>query len=408
MQAMEQFKPTATLILDRRNKKKSGKYPIKLTVYYQKSKMRFKTNVDLTNEEWQKLRAAKLKDEKLKVKRIELNAIVSEAQRVIDSLSHFTFVEFEKAFFNRENEEKTVSLVQCFKDKMNALTEAGRIGTASTYRTALNSILSFHPSTDFSDVTASFLEEYERAMVKKGRSLTSIGIYMRHLRAVFNQAIDDGYVSRNVYPFKKYQIPSSRNIKKALNDEQLTKLLNHKPSTSAQQKALDFWIFSYLCNGMNIIDIMLLKGENIKGKFLYYIRAKTKNTKKKDLRPIEVPLHDTARQIINKYRTGIKDEEYVFPILQPGLSPLTIKHRSKRFLKLINSNMELIRQDLGIEQKIGTYAARHSFSTRLKKRGAPTEFIKESLGHSSVLVTENYLDSFEDETKLKYSALLTD
>lgn len=63
--------------------------------------------------------------------------------------------------------------------------------------------------------------------------------------------------------------------------------------------------------------------------------------------------------------------------------------------------------DLGIEQKIGTYAARHTFSTVLKRKGVSTAFIKEALGHSSEVTTENYLDSFADDVKLQYANLLT-
>ncbi|MBL0051720.1 MAG: tyrosine-type recombinase/integrase [Bacteroidetes bacterium] len=56
---------------------------------------------------------------------------------------------------------------------------------------------------------------------------------------------------------------------------------------------------------------------------------------------------------------------------------------------------------------MGTYAARHTFSTILKRKGVSTEFIKESLGHSSIVTTENYLDSFTDDVKLEYAQLLT-
>jgi integrase len=51
--------------------------------------------------------------------------------------------------------------------------------------------------------------------------------------------------------------------------------------------------------------------------------------------------------------------------------------------------MDAIGKDLKIEQPIGTYAARHSFSTVLKRKGVSTDFIKEALGHSSVIVSEN-------------------
>ncbi|MBY0425911.1 MAG: tyrosine-type recombinase/integrase, partial [Cytophagales bacterium] len=66
-----------------------------------------------------------------------------------------------------------------------------------------------------------------------------------------------------------------------------------------------------------------------------------------------------------------------------------------------------IAETLNIDTPMTTYVARHSFSTVLKRGGAPTEYIQECLGHDSIQTTEYYLDSFEDETKSEFSALLT-
>jgi integrase len=209
------------------------------------------------------------------------------------------------------------------------------------------------------------------------------------------------------YPFKKYQIPAGRNIKKALSTAELEKLFNHQPADENKRKALDYWKFSYLCNGMNFADIIELKPDNIDGGFLHFTRAKTKRTKKKDLRPIRVVLTPMAIGIIEKYRNIDPSNPFLFPILEAGLSPVTCRNRCHRFTRWVNKHMESIRVELGIEQKIGTYAARHSFSTMLKRQGVSTDFIKESLGHSSVLVTENYLDSFTDDVKVEYANLLT-
>ncbi|OYX08653.1 MAG: hypothetical protein B7Z16_18990, partial [Algoriphagus sp. 32-45-6] len=49
---------------------------------------------------------------------------------------------------------------------------------------------------------------------------------------------------------------------------------------------------------------------------------------------------------------------------------------------------------------------RHSFATVLKRSGAPTEFISESLGHKDLRTTENYLDSFEDNVKESFQKQL--
>jgi len=69
--------------------------------------------------------------------------------------------------------------------------------------------------------------------------------------------------------------------------------------------------------------------------------------------------------------------------------------------------MEAVKSQLGIGQEVTTYAARHSFATRLMRKGASTSFIKDSLGHSSVTVTENYLAAFDDAVKEEYANALT-
>ena len=64
--------------------------------------------------------------------------------------------------------------------------------------------------------------------------------------------------------------------------------------------------------------------------------------------------------------------------------------------------LKLIGEDIGYDKPLTTYAARHSFATILKRSGAPTELISESLGHKSLKTTEAYLDSFEDKTRRKF------
>jgi len=294
-----------------------------------------------------------------------------------------------------------------FEKYIAQLNQSGQIGTSISYKTTLNSINGFKKKLSLHDITPAFLLDYENYMLKDGKSVSTVGIYMRQLRAIINQAIDANVISSDKYPFKKYQIPAGRNIKKALSEADLNKLLTYNPKSADKQKAIDFWLFSYLCNGMNFADIIELKPENINGNYLHFIRVKTKRTKKKDLRPIRVGLNPKAIDIIKRQKNTVPANPYLFPVLEKDLTPLTTKHRCQRFIKWVNNKMESIRKELKIEQKIGTYSARHSFSTVLKRKGVSTEFIKESLGHSSSVTTENYLDSFTDDVKLEYANLLT-
>jgi integrase/recombinase XerD len=66
-----------------------------------------------------------------------------------------------------------------------------------------------------------------------------------------------------------------------------------------------------------------------------------------------------------------------------------------------------IGKKLKIEKTLTTYVAGHTFSTVLKRSGACTEFIQESLGHSNIMTTEKYLDSFEKEVKKDFVNNLT-
>jgi site-specific recombinase XerD len=68
--------------------------------------------------------------------------------------------------------------------------------------------------------------------------------------------------------------------------------------------------------------------------------------------------------------------------------------------------MANITKNLNISKKVTNIVSRHTFSTVLKRSGASTEFIQESLGHTDKKTTENYLDSFESVVKKEYSGRL--
>lgn len=405
---MEKYKPTVTFFLDKRSEKAGGKSPLKMTVYQNPDKKRYSIGIDLTPGEWQKLNGTRLMDDNLKEIKIRLGDLQKKAFKVINELEPFSFTSFEEQFFAVPKSKDSFKLSSWFEAYIEELDKAGRVGTSISYKTSLNSLLSYKGDIRITEIDKKYLIGYETFMKNQGKSGSTIGIYLRQLRAIVNKAIDKKVIKQENYPFKGFEIPGSRNVKKALNDDQLRKLLKYKTSNEQHQKALDFWILSYLCNGMNFTDILHLRPEDINGNFLSYIRQKTIRTKKKDLRPIKVALPERALEIIETWRTTNPSDHFLFPVLYLGISARTVKHRTQSFIKSVNKAMEAVRKELKIEQKIGTYAARHSFSSRLMRQGVNTHYIKESLGHSSVAVTENYLGDFEDVVKQEYANLLVE
>jgi integrase/recombinase XerD len=243
-------------------------------------------------------------------------------------------------------------------------------------------------------------------------SRTTIGIYLRPLRAIFNEAIEEGIIKREkYYPFgkRRYRIPTSKNTKKALDLTDIQKIYYYQcdPEHPGEQQSRDYWIFSYLGNGMNPKDIASLKYKNIDGDYLTFERSKTERSLRSDPKPITIFLNDDMKAIIERWgnmQTSLNN--YVFPILEPGLSPLRQYEVIQNFVSFINGWMKRILKNLGINKKATTYVARHTFSTVLKRSGASTEYIQEALGHTDVKTTESYLDSFDKDLKKEFSSRL--
>lgn len=408
---MNIIKPSFTIVLDTRNKTKNGVYPLKLRVTFKRQSRMYGIGRDLSEEQFNKLFSSKLRDETLKEIRMHSENIKKNAIDLSDKIRVFSFEKFRNAFLgNSSNSEKTDDVYKNLELYIGNLESEGRVSTASTYECTLKSLKRFKKKLTFEEITVKFLNDYEKWMLNSGNSITTVGIYLRSLRAVFNQAIDNGIVDKEIYPFKKklFQIAAGKNIKKALSLHDIHKIFDYPTvSGSSIDKAKDFWMFSYMCNGLNVKDICRMKWRDIDGDKLTIIRAKTANTKKSNQKLINIFLNDKAFEIIEKWGSNRDANSYIFSILEENITSQRERELVQHFTKLINKYMKRIGKELGFEKPLTTYVARHSFSTVLKRGGAPIEYIAEALGHSSLKTTESYLDSFEDDVKKQYSNLLT-
>lgn len=382
-------------VLDTRYEKETADtYPVRLRVTFQRTQKYYPTGHDMTEADWAKMNSRKPGE--LKDKLLELNQIEARAKKIIDKIPVFSFEAFKKSFLNAHD---SATLKGAFGKYIAELKEAGREGTASSYNCSLVSLLKYKKDLSFEQINKPFLEKYKQWMLKDGNSISTVGMYLRALRAVFNKAILDGDIPADLYPFGKggYKITSSRKAKKALTMSDIGAIVNY-PATGVTEQMRDYWYFLYMCNGINAKDMCLLKYENLQGKFLIINRAKTINTET-EIENIRIPLHEPALQIIEKYgRKKGKPEDYIFPILERGDDAETIHKKKGNLISLINDHMEIISDNLKLPVKVTTGYARGSFATILKRIGKSTEFIKEMLGHSSAEVTEHYLESFEDDT----------
>ena len=405
-------KPTLTYFFDTRSRLLDGNYPIKLTVYYGRQKKRYKTPFKATQEVYDRLLANRLRDESTKQLKRQTVSWLDKQTLIAESIVPFTFTDFENIFYAEKTQSRKIQLNDgvnsIYEKHIQALKDEGRISTARSYQDSLTSMLSYKKNLKVSQITPDFLKGYEKWMTDNGRSLTTVGMYVRALRTIFNMAIENEVIDASKYPFKKYTIPAPQKISRTLKKEEIRQIINYTAKRDADAVALDYWVFSFISNGMNFKDIALLKYGNINGDFLEFRRAKTKRTTNNNSLPIMVPLDENLLYIIKKRgNKSKKKEDYIFPILKHGLTPQQEYDHIKTFVRNTNKRLTRVGIELGLSLKVTSYVARHCFATIQKNNNAPLAYISEALGHSNLKTTQNYFGRFEDEgLKVFHSALM--
>jgi len=408
-----------SFFLDTRRKKRNNLYPVKLRVYdtqLRKQKL-YPTIFEFSEKEFKETWLSEKPREHVKDNRLKLSNYEIKANKIAEKINPFSFDKFEKKLGLSKGEAQ--NLIYHYNELKKYYTKLNRIGTKDNYTYSLKSIIEFYNHLNnldkdnepekilFSEITKDWLEQYEQYIIKvKEQSKTTIGFYLRPLRAVFNRAIKETDIPKEIYPFTKdkYVIPKPKKVKKALNSEQLKALYIAEPKTPEQEKAKDFWFFSYACNGMNIKDIALLKKENFKNDSFEYYRAKTINTSKDDLTPIVIYLNDYSKKIIDKYsKKDISNKDFIFDIVSEKDNETEKQRKIKNFVRFINQNLKTLAKANNLPNDISTYWARHSFTTIAVRNGASLEFISEALNHSDLKTTKNYMAGFEDNVKKEFS-----
>ena len=383
-------------------------YPVKLRVYYREDRRLYPTGVEISIGDFERSYGTKKPQKDYKDIKFKLVELERKATGIIEKMISFSFEAFEKKMFRATGDNDNV--VHYYNQYIEQLKHEKRISTANNYILSLKSILTFAKGNKTNDIkylafetiTPAFLNDYEQWMIAEEKKITTVGIYLRPLRAIFNIAKAESVINDEMYPFgqRKYQIPAGRNVKRALSKADLKKLFTFKVKKGGEQeKARDYWFFSYQCNGMNFRDIAELKMSAIQGPSIIITRTKSKNTTKANSKKIIVPITKNIQSILDKYTTGVTKNDYVFPIFTVSMSAEE-KHREiQNFIRFVNQHIKNLAKDAGVNEGISTYWARHSYSTMAIRNGATMEYLQESLGHQDMKTTINYFSGFEDKVK---------
>ncbi len=349
----------------------------------------------------------------------EYKKITDKAEAIINDLSVFSFNQFEQKFMNEVKDWDNVCAAMI--EHIKELKSEDRFSYAMSFESTLRAVKEFHEGKTFDfnsrnkvvsryekylsgkqlnfvDITPAWLKKFEKYLKDKGKKKSTLGIYVRNLRVLFNLAIKKHHVKAE-YPFNEHKPKTSSKRKIALTAEQISLIANYQTDDPKAQFYRDMFMFSFLACGMNMTDIARLRYSNIEGNEIVFVRKKTEAEENTE-EPLQIPITKRMQSIIDTH--GIRAvgyDSFIFPILRPEWDEERKFAEVRQLTKMVNQHLKRIAKAVKIKDNVSSYVARHSWATISKNTGASTEYISEQLGHSSVLVTKSYLKGFEKATR---------
>ena len=262
-----------------------------------------------------------------------------------------------------------------------------------TCRSMLHSLEKFTDMKflSFKELTAGVFLSFEHYLLASGCSQNTSACYFRALRAICRQAEKEKLLKDTRQLFNEVFMGYEETRKRALNIEQLRAVTEADLEDAPRLRmARDLFILSYYLRGIPFIDLAYLRKTDIHDNVLCYYRSKTG-------RALSVTLEPWMWEIIERYRCENPDSPYLLRIIRrPGSIPEE-RRQYESALRLYNKHLYQLSIRLGLEVRLTSYVARHTWATLAYNEDIPVAKISAGLSHASEEITHTYLRSFSTE-----------
>ena len=349
------------LTLDTRARKQDGTYPVKLTISHHGQTSLHSLDVSLHREEWDARRCVVVGN----ANKAFLNSYL--LQRLTEWKNAALQLQSDGKFKGKTAKECRDMIRQYLSpDEQKPVTfgewyahfadthENKR--TREIYAATWVQIIRYDSGASerkFEDISKAWLDGFFRWCAQTSPSINARNIHLRNIRAVFNDAIDNGLTQ--AYPFRRLHITPVATAKRNLPPDVLRKIFKAEVA-EWRQRYYDVFLLSFLFIGINIGDLCLLRTDQMKDGRITYNRRKTH-------RLYSIKVEPEALAVINRNR---------------GQSLLLnwVEGRTgyRHFAERVNQELPA---------GVTTYYTRHSWATIAASLDIPEDTISQALGHAS-------------------------
>jgi len=416
---------TFKIIIDKRHKLENDKFHLTLRVINKTDVVYLKLGASMTNKEYEKYFVKISYSKEIDEVRKRFEKYIDRAKKIFSTIQPYDSKILRKKFldvnFNpdkivTEEQIKMGSVNYLFQNYIKVKTESKEIGLsyAELLKGTLNNLNKFRTGLTYEDITPEFLHSFEHwylhkdELESKRNSLASFGGLCRNIKAVINYHRKKKIIPVTYeYPFDDYKIPNFVPPKKVISNAEIQKIIDCTEFENIMEEyARDIWEMLYRLNGINFIDLLKLRWDNIQGnKFVFY-RHKTIKTRRNNIRPIEVVINPKIQKLLD--RIGDKESPFVIgQIKQVNYTPQYLLDRNKKLKGRYNSHLKRLGKRLGLTLSLDISMARDAYANTHKRAGTNLLRISESMNHSDPRTTTlHYLDNFEMDSDVDVNDVL--
>lgn len=407
-------KPTIQIVRNHRRPQKDidridDRRTLELRVTFNRLPRYFATNGTkrLTEEEFKNQHLKKYKEAVEEI-RSDYNAAIEIADKLGDA---FSFELFSRDYLRIAKGElhSAYDVRSIFAEYLSDTTQTRPLSvkTASLYRTTLNWLLKFKDNLTIEEITTETVARLDKFLRKHSPDISqnTLNIYFRNIRAVYNYAVEIGYVE-DTKPFKKFPLTSTRKANCGLSKESFKQIFSFNSSDNEAMFGRDMFVLSFELNGHYMSDIIRLKNKNVSktenGLILQFIRHKTK----RHAIPVSLFLTDEAMRIIEKYGqlNLSRPNDYLFPFLCNAQTERQITDRIHDINDRANTGLRIVMEELGLPHT--TMAkARHTYASLQCECGTPLMDIQMDMGHANSTTTQGYINSLRTSAMQRSKAI---
>ncbi len=379
----------------KRRQKPNGEIPVYIRITQNRKYSLLSTGISIEKKYWDdrnKWRKwIKSKHHSSKAYNKKISEIITKLNRLIESTGENISRKQIVQLFQGNGRDTIYQYGEAYAEELQ---EQGFYHPHKQAKAAVSKFKEFAGDVRFNEVTPQVLNDFQHWMAtEKENHPNTVVKTIGRLKAIFTHAYENDITTNmpfNDPKFKRFK--KSETNKQALSIEQIEAIekldLEHG---SDLWHARNYFMFSFWNAGIRFTDLAFLKWENVRDGRLFYQMGK--NDKVKDIQ-----LLPEANEILDYYRDESKAcSDFIFPIL-PKQEMTLIGYRKKAASANATINLRLkdIQNKAGIQTRISTHIARHSFARWAQANKMDLDFIGKALAHSKRTTTEGYLNSLTE------------